>query len=246
MLVSIIIPSLNNLEKLKDCISRIKDQTFDNYEVWIIDGNSSDGTKNYLQTLKNPFMWISRLDKGVYDAMNQGILRSKGKWLYFLGSDDKLYSKNTLAEVFKDQVSVNQKMIIGKIKYNYKKSDSFLLKKNDGIVKPSWTNQLWINNTLPHQSIFYNKELFIDKEYSLGYKILADYAFNLHLFKKRNKVKIIDKIISICNTEGLSKNYNWKLYKEEIRIKTNESSLIYKPVFVLLALTKYLLKSIKL
>ncbi len=51
--------------------------------------------------------------------------------------------------------------------------------------------------------------------------------------------------MAICGTSGISKNYSWKLYKEEIDLKTQESKLLYKPFFIVVSLTKYLHKKIQ-
>ena len=62
------------------------------------------------------------------------------------------------------------------------------------------------------------------------------------MFKKNTKVKFLNNIIALCGTSGISKKYDWKLYKEEIELKTSESSLLLKPLFVIIAISKYLIK----
>ncbi len=220
----------------------IQNQTFKNYEVCIINNASNDGTLEYLQTLEKPFYWISEPDKGVYDAMNKGISLAKGEWLYFLGADDRLINKATLATLFSKPILDQTKILIGKIKYDWKEKDSIFIKRKDGLVTSSWSKKLWIKNSSHHQSLFYRKELFTTRKYSLKYKILADYALNLHLYKKGVKIRIVDETITVCGTKGLSKRYNWNLYKEEIELKTDESSLLLKPLFFLIAFVKYILK----
>jgi glycosyltransferase involved in cell wall biosynthesis len=244
VLVSIIIPTLNDLKNLKKCVSSINSQTFNDYEVWIIDGNSQDGTKDFLKTLKDPFNWVSNIDNGIYDAMNKGISLSKGEWIFFLGGDDRLYEKSTLDKVFKNKSYKNVELLLGKIKYLQKEKSSYFFKRNNGVIKPSWSNKLWITNTLPHQGIFYNKKIFLKRKYSLEYKVLADYAFNLHLFNDGLTAQLIDPIIAICGTDGISKKFNWNLYKEEVLIKTKESYLILKPFFILISVTKFIVKKI--
>ena len=73
---------------------------------------------------------------------------------------------------------------------------------------------------------------------------MADYEFNLRLFKKKKRVKIIPNIIALCGTQGISKNYNWSLYKEEIKFKTKLSSKLLWPLFFKIALLKFLFKKI--
>ncbi|AOW22127.1 hypothetical protein LPB138_14085 [Urechidicola croceus] len=227
---------------MKDCISSIRNQSFKDYEVLIIDGNSTDGTIDFLNTLEKPFLWQSEDDFGVYDAMNKGIKLSKGKWLYFLGCDDRFYSNNTLKDIFSNRIENDVALMIGQVKYDLNEGDSFFVKKNDGVFASKLSRKLWLKNTLHHQAIFYKKELFSSLKYSLSYKVLSDYALNLSLFKKGVKGMVIEDKIAICGTNGISKNYQWKLYEEEIDIKTSQSSIFLRPVFFMLGLSKYLIK----
>jgi len=178
--------------------------------------------------------------------MNKGISLSKGKWLLFLGCDDKLYSNEILDAIFSEPFDRSTKLIIGKIKFDWQKKDSFFVKKNDGVVSPFWSKRIWIKNTLPHQGVFYNESVFDNMSYSLNFAILADYALNLNLFKAQVKIKVIDNIISVCGTNGISKNYSWKLYREEINLKTAESSILLKPLFIINAGIKFVIKRLKL
>jgi len=175
--------------------------------------------------------------------MNKGISIAKGEWLYFLGTDDCLFNKTTLATIFSKPILDQTKILIGKIKYDWKEKDSVFIKRKDGLFTSSWSKKLWIKNSLHHQSLFYRKKLFTSRKYSLKYKILADYAFNLRLYKKGIKIKMVDKTIAVCRTTGLSKQYNWNLYKEEIELKTEESSILLKPLFFFIAFVKFLLKT---
>ncbi len=210
--------------------------------MWVIDNASTDGTPAYLQSLKKPFYWKSEPDKGVYDAMNKAIALAHGEWLYFLGADDMLFDTTVLANIFSKPIATDIKMIIGKIKYNIKKNDVVYTNNKNGIVSSSWSKKLWIKNSLHHQGTFYRKELFSNRSFSLKYKVLSDHAMNLQLFKKNIKTRKVDSIIALCGTGGLSKNYNWALYKEEIELKTTESSILLKPLFLLIGYSKYLLK----
>ena len=220
----------------------IQNQSFKNFEVWIIDGDSTDNTVEFLQSLKDPFHWISEPDQGVYDAMNKGISLSKGKWLYFLGADDILFNPSILSSIFSKPISQEKQMIIGRIKYDLKKNNNVYTHNKEGLIVSSWSKKLWIKNALHHQAVFYKKALFFNLKYDLKYNILADHALNLQLYKKKVNAKIIDIVIALCGTDGQSKKYHWKMYKEEIDLKVAASSYLFKPIFVVIGYFKYLLK----
>ena len=82
---------------MKKCLLSIKNQVYLNYEVWIIDGDSTDGTKEFLKTLEKPFNFISEQDIGIYDAMNKGMQHATGDYLWYIHADDQIYAPNTLS-----------------------------------------------------------------------------------------------------------------------------------------------------
>ena len=239
--LSIIIPSHNNLSNLKKCIASISSQVFTNYEVWVIDGDSNDGTITYLKSLRFPIQWVSEKDCGVYDAMNKGISLAKGEWLYFLGADDMLYDDSVLQKVFATTY-INSDLLIGNIQYNYQSDDSFALKSKNGLVVSELSKKIWFKNVLHHQSLLYRKQVFEELRYSLNYKILGDYALNLRLFQQNVISEKLDVVIAKCGSKGISKNYDWNLYKEEIQLKTEISSWICYPLFFMVSLIKFLIK----
>jgi len=231
--VSIIIPTYNHLKNLRGCIDSIKKQTFLDYEVWIIDGDSTDGTKDFLQTLQAPFFWKSEKDTGIYNAMNKGVSFAKGDWLYFLGADDQLVKPSTLQEIFDLNIPKNTMLLFGKVIIDPKKNR---------IKSPSWNFSMWIRNGVHHQGTFYKKELFIHHSYDETYQILADYNLNLQLYQERKKYFLIDTTVAICSKEGISSQIKWKMYQEEQQLKTAKTAFILAPVFQLLIICKYLIK----
>ncbi len=209
----------------------------------IIDGDSNAETLSYLKELKFPFHFFSKKDKGIYDAMNKGVALSKGEWLYFLGSGDKLYDNAVLKSVFSKSISKKFSLIAGSVIYEGN-TKPFIYSKKKFIKNPSWSFLIWLRNGLHHQGTFYRKELFLKNNYNLDYKILSDYWFNIMLFKKNKKCYITKSIISKCNSDGVSKTGSWENYKEEINLKVNHSSFLLFPLFYSLSILKKGLRKI--
>jgi len=242
-MVSIIIPSYNNLSQLKNCIKSIQQQVYKAYEVWIIDGNSTDGTQAYLQTLEKPFNYISESDNGIYDAMNNGVHLSKYPWLYFMGTDDELF-ENALA-IFSDEFSSENDLLLGRISYKINDAKTPFIYNRKKVEKLSKLNfNMWVYHTLHHQGVFYKRELFAHQQYDVKYVLLADYAFNLQLYKQGVKSKLVDNLIAVCSSSGLSKSGTWQVYSEEIQLKVEQSTLVLKPFFYVIALAKYSLRKL--
>ena len=241
--LSIIIPVLNNITGLKATIDSINSQLFRDFEVWIIDGKSSEETQEYLRTLSAPFFYKTQRDSGIYEAMNTGVLMAKGDWLYFLGAEDVFYTPDTLRNVFKKQITGRANLISGRIIYEGS-TIPFVYSKKKRVKYPSWSFAMWIRNGLHHQGTFYRSSLFLAMEYNLDYKTLADYGVNLQLYQKKETCVLLEETIAKCNSDGVSKVGSWELYLEEIDLKLALSSPLFLPFFYILAFMKYMSKKI--
>ena len=97
MKLSIITVNLNNCDGLQKTIDSVVSQTFKDFEWIVIDGGSTDGSKELIEQYADHFTyWVSEPDKGIYNAMNKGIRVAKGDYLQFLNSGDYLYDRTTL------------------------------------------------------------------------------------------------------------------------------------------------------
>ena len=93
---SIITVVLNSKDDLTETIKSLREQKFKNFEYIVIDGGSTDGTKEVIS--KNLDMinkWKSEKDLGIYDAMNKGISLCEGDYIGIINSGDK-YEPNGL------------------------------------------------------------------------------------------------------------------------------------------------------
>ena len=239
--ISIIIPVFNNLSGLIKTVESIQKQSFKNFEVWIMDGGSSLETQDYLGNLEKPFYYQSRVDKGIYDAMNKAISLAKGEWLYFLGSGDVFFEDTVLSSIFEDKASISEDLIAGKVVYEGAIS-AFVYNAKKKVKEAGWSRFMWIRNGLHHQSTFYKKELFDSLIYQLKYSVLADYWLNLYLYKKGFTCKIINSVVAKCNSDGVSKSGDWSIYQEEIQLKIDLSSFAFKPFYYVIAKIKYLFR----
>src|SRR5207249_8662492 len=100
-IVSIVIPVRNGVRTIARTLKSVESQTYTSKEVIVVDGLSTDGTLDVLDEYSNCVSnVISESDQGIYDAMNKGVLRSKGDWLLFLGADDFLLGPEVLENIF--------------------------------------------------------------------------------------------------------------------------------------------------
>ena len=89
MKVSIITISYNNLEGLKDTYRSIRQQTFRDFEWIVVDGGSTDGTRDFLEEHDDELAWwCCEKDKGVYNAQNKGTAHARGEFCIYMNTGD--------------------------------------------------------------------------------------------------------------------------------------------------------------
>lgn len=222
---------------MRKTVSSIENQTFKNFEVWIVDGMSSAETQTYLAQLKAPFYAISENDSGIYEAMNKGVAMSHGKWLYFIGAGDVFESPTVLEEIFNNKIEPEIQVLLGNIAY-----DSEVPIKP--IFSSNWSFLLWFKNTVHHQSVFYKREIFNRKAFDPTLKVLGDYELNLSLFISSTRAKKIPLLIANCELNGLSKRYNYQLYKEEYQLKIKHAHFFFRPFFFGISILKFWIRKL--
>jgi hypothetical protein len=99
-LITVITPVLNGVKHLEQCILSVARQTYPRVEFIVIDGGSTDGSRDLIRQYDAVIdHWASEPDSGIYEALNKGIQASTGDWICVLGSDDFLYADNVLERV---------------------------------------------------------------------------------------------------------------------------------------------------
>jgi glycosyltransferase involved in cell wall biosynthesis len=210
MKLSIITINYNNAGGLKKTLDSILGQTESSFEYIVVDGGSMDGSKDLLEKSTGVTYWISEKDKGIYDAMNKGILKASGEYLIFINSGDRLYEPDTIKKIIPqlDGTSV----VYG----NMKIDDGGELK--EGFMPDKIDLKQMMNDTLWHPVSFIKKELF-DKYglYKTDYKICGDYDFFFNVIvDKKVSLRHVNQFICVFDLTGISsKPENVALIKEE-------------------------------
>ena len=110
---SIITINYNNKEGLRKTIESVVGQSFRDFEYIIIDGGSTDGSIEVIKEYAGKVdYWVSEPDKGIYHAMNKGVLQAHGEYLNFMNSGDEFYNNGVLQEV---APSLDSDIVVGKM-----------------------------------------------------------------------------------------------------------------------------------
>lgn len=237
--LSILIATYNSAKTLPKALDSILIQDYNNLEVVIVDGVSSDNTINIIRGYDSKFSvrniayrYISEKDNGIYDALNKAILLATGDYLIVLGSDD-YYMMNAFSLVFNSGNNINDDVVYAITQCVDDKNNSL------GVIQGHHNNLF--NATLNHQSIFIKKSLHEKIGlYSLDYKLASDYDFLIRAKLNNASFRFIDRVIVNYGTAGASSNLN--LSFENLAIRNKYKLITYKQY--LIGKIKYRIKNI--
>lgn len=100
-MISIITVCFNSAGTIEDTIRSVAEQNYHDIEHIIVDGGSTDGTKEIIASAASVSSYISEADEGIYDAMNKGIAMANGEIIGILNADDFYANGNVLSQVAK-------------------------------------------------------------------------------------------------------------------------------------------------
>lgn len=207
MKLSIITINCNNREGLKKTAESVLAQSWRDFEWIIIDGASTDGSREYIIDLNeelaqngwNPISyWCSEPDKGIFNAMNKGIDKAKGEYLNFMNSGDYFLDKDTLGKVAGLIAANNADVFYGDCVLDYGE-------RKETRVHPS-SLDIYELIVLPlcHQAMFFSRSVFKDEQYDEQYKISCDCVKNIKLMLDGYHFRKIDIVVCVFDKHGIS------------------------------------------
>ena len=242
--VSIITVTYNSVAMLQNTVESVDSQTYRNKEFIVIDGGSTDGTREYLLLHQNQIdVWISESDQGIYDAMNKGSRKAKGEWIIFLNSGDVFSNDNVLENVFSADIPKEVDVIYGDTVYSYGKEEYKEFRKSKEL------RYFWKGMVTSHQSFFIRKRIMDQRQFDTRYKIAADFN-QLYTLLMDDGLFVYKKLyISRVDTTGISNNKriiqsvleHWSIIRHYSKI-----SLYYHLYYVFRTLIVLLLSIVKL
>jgi len=182
--ISIITVSYNSEETIDDTIISVLSQDYDNIEYIIVDGASTDGTMDIIAKYQDKVSKvISEPDKGIYDAMNKGVVAATGDIVGILNSDD-LYASNNVIRKVVDLMSKNkaQALYADLLYVDRVDLNKVIRYWVSGKYKRSSFRQGWMP---PHPTFFTLKECYNELgTYNLKLRSAADYELMLRFLYK--------------------------------------------------------------
>ena len=225
MRLSIITINYNNKAGLQKTIDSVICQTWKDYEWIVIDGGSTDGSKELIEQYQQHFAyWCSEPDKGVYNAMNKGIAKAKGEYLNFMNSGDAFYSNNTLEEVFVRNTPYAD-MVYGDWLRIEKYNKALMKAPNEVSLDFFYTDNIC------HQAMFIKSSTMKKRGFDETFQIYADWAKWIEMVLEGSEFQYVPVIVCCFDaTEGLSNTITSNLEMEKERMR----SMVPSPIRIVL------------
>ena len=200
---SIITPSYNNLNFIRLCSASIYDQAGVTYQHIIVDGESNDGTVEWLNLNDHATIFIEQ-DDGMYDAINKGLKLSKGDYIAILNADEQ-YLTDTLINVktyFENNPKVD--IVFGNTLIINDQGNLISFRKT---IQPRTSFILSSHLYILTCSIFFRRKIF-DRGFLFDTKLKAvsDADFIVSLLKHNFKFAHINKYLATFTITGENKS----------------------------------------
>jgi glycosyltransferase involved in cell wall biosynthesis len=221
-------------------MNSVLNQTYGNIEYIIIDGGSTDGTVDVIKKYERKVSrWLSEPDRGIYDAMNKGILQSSGSIIGFLNSDDMYADNKVIEQIVNCFVKNEADTCYGDLVY----VDRFNINKTVRFWKSgSYHKNNFIRGWMPPHPTFFAKRSVYERLglFNLDFPLAADYELMPRfLYKHDISSTYIPQCLVFMRTGGacspgfntfrnIIENYrSWKTND----LKINPLTFIMKPLY---------------
>ena len=239
-LISIITIVFNGVKTIEQTINSVINQTYKNIEYIIIDGASTDGTVDIIRKYEDRIAnWTSQPDKGIYDAMNKGVGKAKGKWIGIINSDD-WYDPNSVENLI-EQAREHPEVQIFHGLQRY-------IKSNGEVLCVTGSNNM-PNSMFEHSTCFVLKEIYEKLElFNSEYVICGDYDLMLRAYNNSVKFHLIEKVQSNMRLTGRSESVKYfikrRVENEMIKYRNGHKTkleLLISFIFLPFKFLKYLI-----
>ena len=195
--ISVITIAFNDREGLRLTMKSVLEQTYPKIEYIVIDGGSTDGSKDLIQQHANSLTyWTSEPDQGIYDAINKGIKHCHGDWVIIMNSGDEFAASNVVSSIFTREIALKNQFIYGDCFVKYAGYQIF---KRSGSIDAPWTGPQF-----SHQSIFIRGDYQRQHHYTLNNRIGADFEFFFSAYYAGLRFQRVRIPISRISSGGLS------------------------------------------
>ena len=199
--ISIVTVVYNGEKLLEKTILSIVNQSYKNIEYLVVNGASTDGTQQLMQTYSHKISYqVSEPDAGIYHAMNKALRAATGDFVWFINAGDQIYSPDTLAQIFDNEKA------LADIYYG----EAVVINQNDEVLgyrkhRPPaalHARSLRRGMVVSHQAFIVRRSLA--PLYDLQYRICADVDWVINCLNATKNVRNTNAVLAKFLEAGVS------------------------------------------
>lgn len=215
---TIITITYNAARWLERTVLSVLSQSYPHIEYIIIDGASTDGTVDIIKQYASGLAyWVSEPDRGLYDAMNKGLERASGDYVWFMNAGDTLYTADTVQRIvasLKKSVSLPD-VIYGETAIVDAEGKSLGMRRLKAPKQLTWKS-FRMGMLVCHQSFIAKRELA--PKYDTQYRLVADFDWCIQCLKRSRKTHNTHLVLSNFLEDGLSSTQRKASLKERYAV----------------------------
>lgn len=210
ILITVITVCFNAEKFIEKTMDSVLEQTYENIEYIIKDGESTDRTNEIINSYEDKFeqkgirfYHIVGKDGGIYDAMNNAIEKACGQYVHFLNAGDYFTDNNVLknTEVFirktNADVTYGDIILVDGERQRLRKYKKVCSKKAYFLS----------GDCICHQAMFAKRKLFMNKKFDLRYKVCADKEWQLYQISEGKKFMPMKFVVASVLVDGFSSSH---------------------------------------
>lgn len=230
-MISVIIPTYNRAATLERSIDSVLCQTYNDFELIIVDDGSTDNTEEIIKNYSDKrIRYYKKENGGAASARNYGILKAQGQYIAFQDSDD-VWKKNKLSVQLKAIIENDADIVVCRFeRHNYKIKKgltSFLPRIESGFVSFETAVKECVVST---QTVFCKNEVLKNIKFDETLRKLEDYEWSIRASEKYKLFLCDDILVDVyLQNDSITHNGSDLGYIEEI-FKRNEELLRISPI----------------
>lgn len=222
--ISVVTVVYNSKALIENTVKSIINQSYNHIEYIVVDGGSTDGTIDILNSYKkNISTLISEPDHGIYDAMNKGIRLATGDFVVFINSGDKFSSPDILENIFSNPEAASADVVYGDTDITDSEGNIIHSRRHRPPESLNWKS-FKRGMLVCHQSFIARRNLV--ESYNLNYRYAADFDWCIRILKKSKSVYNSRQVISLFLEGGQTRKTIVPGLKERFKIMRHHYGLV--------------------
>lgn len=206
-MVSVIIPTYNRGATIERAILSVLEQTYQDFEIIIVDDNSNDNTEEVVKKINdNRIKYIrNNINKGANESRNIGVAEAKGEYIAFQDSDDE-WMKEKLEIQLKALAETNSDVVASGF-FRYEDDGTVSTIPEKVIRDEEISKQIMFGNFISTQTVLGKKHCFVEEKFDSSFPRMQDWELMIRISRVYKVHYINDQLANVyIQSNSISKD----------------------------------------